>query len=226
ATVPAIEEAIGKGMPVVTIDNKLNTDVYTSFLATDHAIAAGMAAEAMVADWKKDEIDPSGKKVVVISSVAGTAVNTARTEGFIAKIKELVPDIVVLETQYGDNDISKALSIAENLMAANPDLIGIFGDNNHMGVGVSKAIEESGKAKDIYAYAFDADADEIAAIQNGYLRGIMVQDPYGMGYKGVLTAVAALKGEKVEKDVIVDATVVTLDNMEEEAVHKLLYPGE
>jgi ribose transport system substrate-binding protein len=226
ATVPAIEEAIGKGMPVVTIDNKLNTDIYTSFLATDHAIAAGMAAEAMVADWKKDGIDPSGKKVVVISSVAGTAVNTARTEGFIAKIKELVPDIVVLETQYGDNDISKALSIAENLMAANPDLIGIFGDNNHMGVGVSKAIEESGKAKDIYAYAFDADADEIAAIQNGYLRGIMVQDPYGMGYKGVLTAVAALKGEKVEKDVIVDATVVTLDNMEEEAVHKLLYPGE
>lgn len=226
ATVPAVEEAMGKSIPVVTIDNKLNTDQYTSFLATDHSLAAGMAAEAMVADWENDGIDPAGKKVVVISSVAGTAVNTARTEGFINKIKELVPDIQVLETQYGDNDISKALSIAENLIAANPDLIGIFGDNNHMGVGISKAIEESGKKDSIYAYAFDADSDEITAIQNGFLRGIMVQDPFGMGYNGVLTAVAAIKGETVEKDVIVDATVVTLANMQEEAVQKLLYPGK
>lgn len=226
ATVPAIEEAMGKGIPVVTIDNKLNTDMYTSFLATDHGVAAGMAAEAMVADWEKAGINPSGKKVVVISSVAGTAVNTARTEGFINKIKELVPDIEVLETQYGDNDISKALGIAENLISANPDLIGVFGDNNHMGVGIAKAIEESGKKDEVYAYAFDADADEIAAIKNGFLRGIVVQDPYGMGYQGVLTAVAALKGEEIEKDIVVDATVVTLDNMEEDAVHKLLYPGE
>ena len=83
ATVPAIENAMSQGIPVITIDNKLNTDNYTSFLATDHKITAAAAAEATAADWKKMGADPSGKKVIVISSVAGTAVNTARTEGFI-----------------------------------------------------------------------------------------------------------------------------------------------
>lgn len=226
ATVPAIEEAMSKKIPVVTIDNKLNTENYTSFLATDHTQAAGLAAEAMVKDWEAAGIDPSGKKVVVISSVAGTAVNTARTEGFIQKIKELVPTIEVLETQYGDNDIAKALDISNNLIAANSDLIGIFGDNNHMGVGISKSIEENDIKDQIMAYAFDADADEITAIETGYLRGIVVQDPFGMGYDGVLMAAADLKGETVEKDVVVPATVVTKNNMQEEKVQKLLYPGK
>lgn len=226
ATVPAVEEAIGKGIPVITVDNKLTTDKYTSFLATDHALAAGMAAEAMVKDWEVRGINPSGKKVIVISSVAGTKVNTDRTEGFINKITELVPDIQVLETQYADNDISKALSIAENTMAANPDLIGIFGDNNHMGVGVAKALEEAGKQDEIVAYAFDADPDEIEAIKNGVLRGIVVQDPFGMGYNGVMYAIDAIEGKAVEKDIIIDATIVTKDNMDEANIQKLLYPGK
>lgn len=226
ATVPAVEEAMGMGIPVITIDNKLNTDNYTSFLATDHGLAAGMVADAMVKDWEDRGVDPEGKKVIVISSVAGTKVNTDRTEGFINRIQELVPGIQVLETQYADNDISKALSIAENTMAANPDLIGIFGDNNHMGVGISRAIEEAGKQDDVVAYAFDADPDEIEAIKNGVLRGIVVQDPFGMGYQGVMSAVAYLEGETVEKDVVVDATIVTLDNMDEPDIQKLLYPGQ
>lgn len=226
ATVPAIESAMEKGIPVITIDNKLNTENYTSFLATDHSLAAAGAAENMVALWKEMGIDPAGKKVVVVSSVAGTKVNTDRTEGFIGKIKELVPDIEVLGTQYGDNDITKALSITENLIAANPELIGIFADNNHMGVGVAKALEETGKQDQIVSYAFDADADEISALESGVLKGLVVQDPFGMGYQGVMSAVDAIEGKQVPKDVVVDATVVTKQNMGEEAIRKLLYPGE
>ncbi|SMP71660.1 ABC transporter substrate-binding protein [Anoxynatronum buryatiense] len=226
ATVPAVEEAMASGIPVITIDNKLNTDQYTSFLATDHRLAASTAAEAMVSDWTAKGIEPSGKKVIVISSVAGTMVNTARTEGFIEKITELVPDIVVLETQYGDNDITRALSIAESTIAANPDLIGIFGDNNHMGVGIAAALEESGKYNEIVSYAFDTNEDQIEALRNGILTGLVVQDPFGMGYNGVMYAIDAIEGRAVEKDIIIDATIVTQENMTQPENHKLLYPLE
>lgn len=224
ATVPAVEDAMGKGIPVITIDNKLTTDNYTSFLATDHAKAAGMAATSMVNDWKKMKINPSGKKVIVISSVAGTKVNGDRTEGFIKKIKELVPDIKVLETQYANNDITKALNITQNTISANPELIGIFGDNNHMGVGIAKGLEEAKKQNDIVAYAFDTDADEVAALKNGILKGLVVQDPFGMGYQGVMAAINAIEGKKIQKDVIVEATIINKENMNEEKNQKLLYP--
>lgn len=226
STVPAVEEAVSKGIPVVTVDNKLATDVYTQHLATDHYAAAATAAEDMVARWEAAGIEADGMKVAVISADSGSAVNQARCEGFADKIQELVPEIVLIETQYCDNDIAKAQDAVDNLILANEDMIGIFGDNNHMGDGIANAIAQNKKSGEILAYAFDSDDTEIAAIQSGSLTGIVVQNPYGMGYDGVLAAAAAIRGEEVEHDVIADTTLVTAENIEEEAVQQLLYPGK
>ncbi len=226
STVPAVEEAVAAGIPVVTVDNKLQTDAYTQHLATDHYAASATAAEDMVKQWEAAGIDPAGQKVAIISADSGSAVNQARCEGFTDKIMELVPEIVVLETQYCDNDIAKAQDTVDNLILANPELIGVFGDNNHMGNGIANSIESNEKGGEIIAYAFDSDDTEIAAIKNGVLTGIVVQDPYGMGYNGVLAAVAAIEGNEVEKDIVAQTTLVTQANIEEEAVQKLLYPGQ
>ncbi|WP_195199610.1 substrate-binding domain-containing protein [Faecalispora jeddahensis] len=226
STVPAVEQANAAGIPVVTVDNKLETDAYTQHIATDHAIAAATAAADMVEQWKAKGIDPAGKKVALISADSGSAVNQARCKGFTDEIKRLVPGIVVLETQYCDNDIQKALDAADNLVLANQDLIGIFGDNNHMGDGIAKAMEQSKKGDKIVTYAFDSDDTEIDAIQNGNLTGIVVQDPFGMGYNGVLAAVSKLEGKDLEKDKVSETTLVTKKNIQEDAVQKLLYPGK
>lgn len=226
ATVPAVEEAVAAGIPVVTVDNKLATNVYTQHLATDHYAAASTAAERMVEQWKEAGIDPVGKKVAVISADSGSAVNQARCEGFADKVKELVPDITLIETQYCDNDIAKAQDAVDNLILANADLIGIFGDNNHMGDGIANSIAQNEKSGSIIAYAFDSDDTEIEAIKNGALTGIVVQDPYGMGYEGVLSVIASLKGKSVEHDVVAATTLVTKDNLDVPDVQKLLYPGK
>ncbi len=226
STVPAVEDAMGKGIPIVTVDNKLNTDKYTQHLATNHYDASADAASAMVEKWNEAGIDPTGKKVVAISADSGSAVNQARVEGFIDKITELVPGIQVLETQYADNDIAKAQDAVDNLILANPEIIGIFGDNNHMGNGIANSIEQNGKAGEIISYAFDSDDTEIEAIKNGVLTGIVVQNPYGMGYDGVLAAVAALEGKELQKDIEAQTTLVTQANIEDEDVQKLLYPDK
>ncbi len=226
STVPAVEEAVEAGIPVVTVDNKLQTDVYTQHLATDHYAASATAAEDMVKQWTAAGIDPAGQKVAIISADSGSAVNQARCEGFADKIQELVPEIVILETQYCDNDIAKAQDTVDNLILANPELIGVFGDNNHMGNGIANSIQSNEKGGQIIAYAFDSDDTEIAAIKEGTLTGIVVQDPYGMGYNGVLAAVEAIQGNEVEKDIVAATTLVTKENIADEAVEKLLYPGK
>lgn len=223
---PVVENAVASGIPVVTVDNKLDTDVYLQHLATDHYAASADAASQMVEGWKKAGIDYQGKKVAIISADSGSAVNQARCEGFADKIRELVPSIEIIATQYCDNDIAKAQDAVDNLILANPDLIGIFGDNNHMGDGISNSIEQFGKGGQISAYAFDSDDTEIAAIRNGVLTGIVVQDPYGMGYDGVMAVVDYLEGNNVEHDVVAATTLVTLQNIDEPEVQALLYPGK
>jgi len=219
--VNAVADSVAAGIPVVALDEHIPSDEVSTFLATDHALAAGETADLMVAEWEAAGIDPSGMDVVVISAVAGAGVNVARTNGFIDRITELVPDINVLETQYADNDIARATDIAGGLIAANPDLIGIFGDNNHMGVGIALAIEETGR-QDIITYAFDANQQQVDAIHEGNLTGMVVQDPWGMGYNGVADVIRAINGEELVDSVAVPVTVVTADNINEEAIQELL----
>ena len=221
ATVPAIEQAMNMNIPVITLDNRVETDSFTSFLATDHGLASGLAAERMYETWREEGIDPSGQSVMVISSVAGTAVNTARTNGFIERMRELVPDINVLETQYADNDIARAMDIALGSISANADLIGIFGDNNHMGVGIALAIEELNRP-DIVTFAFDANLEQVNAIHAGWLNGIVVQDPFGMGFNGVDFAIRTIMGETVTWEVVVPTTLVTLANINDADIQEML----
>ena len=220
ATVPAVEGAYGD-IPIVTLDNRLATELFVSFLATDHGIASAMVADRMVEMWEREGIDPSGQSVVVISSMPGTAVNTARTNGFRNRMLELVPDIVLLETQYAMNDIALAADIANDLILANPNLIGIFGDNNHMGVGIAITMEALGR-QDIVTFAFDANQQQVDAIHTGYLDGIVVQDPFGMGFNGVEFAIRYIRGESLPHEVVVPITLVTIENINNPDIQEML----
>jgi ribose transport system substrate-binding protein len=223
APVAAFEKAKAAGIKIVTIDNKVNTDKVDTFLATDNVVGGGLAAEQLVAALKAKNIPLKGK-VGLISAMAGVQVLVNRDKGFADKMKELAPDVTVLETKYTDNDIVKALGVAKDLMAANPDLIGFFADNNHTGDGVARAVIED-KAQDKMAVtAFDSDPEEIKGLTDGVLAALILQDPYGMGNKGVESCVKALAGETLPAYVNTGATAVTKANMNDDAIKGLLDP--
>lgn len=221
--VAAFEKAFDAGTKIVTIDNKVNTDKVSTFLATDNIKGGALAAEQLVAGLKAKGIELKGK-VALISAMAGVQVLVNRDKGFTDKMKELAPDVQVLETKYTDNDVAKALGIAKDLMAANSDLIGIFADNNHTGDGAARAIIEDKAQDKVVAVAFDSDPEEVKAIQDGVLAALILQDPYGMGYKGVEACLKALAGEKLDAYVDTGAVAVTKDNMDKEDVKGLLDP--
>lgn len=224
ATVPQIEDAVAKGIPVITIDNKINTDQYTSFIATNQKEAAGEGAGFMIDYLKKQYGDLTGKTIGVVSSIAGVQVMEERDNGFIDKVKEIAPEVNVLEPQYCDNDMTKAMTIVENMITANPELIGLYGGNNITGSGISRVISQRSLDDQICVVAFDSDAEEVEGLGSGSVKGLVVQDPYGMGYDGVDFAVKALRGQKVEKDVGSPVTIVTKDNMNSDAIKGLLDP--
>ncbi len=98
-----------------------------------------------------------------------------------------------------DNDIVKAMGVAKDLMAANADLIGFFADNNHTGDGVARAIVEEKVQGKIMAIAFDSDPEEVKALAEGTLYALVLQDPFGMGYKGVDSCLKSLAGAEAAR---------------------------
>lgn len=223
ATVPAIEKAVAAGIKVITVDNKVNTDKISSFLATDNSKGGALCADKMVEKLKSSNIPLKGK-VGVISAMAGVQVLTDRDNGFIKRLKEIAPDLQPIATKYVDNDIMKALSASEDILTSNTDVVGFFADNNHSGDGVSRAIKERKMTSKIAAVSYDSDPEEVQGLKEDTLYALILQDPYGMGYKGVDSALKAIAGETLAKYVDTGVTAVTKANMDKTEIKGLLDP--
>lgn len=195
-----IDAAVKAGIPVVTIDNKVTTDSYVTHYATDNYAAGGQAAERFVKECQDRGVELKGK-VGLISAMAGVQVLTDREAGFMDKLAELAPDVAVLEKVFVDNDIPKALAAAENIYSANKaDLIGYFASNNATGDGLTNFITENSLGDKLVCVTFDSDPTEIEGIRSGAIVATIVQDPYGMGYKGCDTIYQIVSGAKAAGD--------------------------
>jgi ribose transport system substrate-binding protein len=79
----------------------------------------------------------------------------------------------------------------------------------------------AGKVKFV---GFDANEQLVSALRQGDIQGLVVQDPFKMGYLGVMTAVAVLHHEKVASSVDTGVALVTRENMDEPAISQLIHP--
>jgi ribose transport system substrate-binding protein len=61
-------------------------------------------------------------------------------------------------------------------------------------------------------------------LSDGVIAGLVVQDPYRMGYDGVKTALAASKGESVPANVDTGVNLITKENMNSARSQELLNP--
>jgi ribose transport system substrate-binding protein len=220
---PAVKKAKDAGIPVIIIDSKLNGDPsqYVSFLATDNKAAGEACAKQMI-----DLLTKAGKtegKIQVMSYVAGVGSEIGRVGGFTDYIKAN-SKFTLLETQYSNSDMPTALNQTTNVLAANPDLVGIFGANEPTAVGMGRAIAQAKLAGKIVAIGFDGNSALAGFVKDGTLQAIAVQSSYNMGYLGVKTAYdVAFGGKTVPATVDTGFLMVTKDNIDSPEAKNVLY---
>lgn len=147
-----------------------------------------------------------------------------RDGGFTSRLAELAPNLELIETRHVDNDMTKAVSAAEDIITANPDLVGIFANNNMTGNGVARVIAERNLQDRIMLVGYDSDPEQVAALRDGVVRALIVQDPFGMGYRGVMYAYDAIRGTDLADFIDTGAVVVTSANVDDEDIQGLLDP--
>ena len=147
-----------------------------------------------------------------------------RREGFMDQMATKYPGFKIVADKYADGQASTGLNIMTDLITANPNLVGVFASNLIMAQGVGQAIAENKLGDKIKVIGFDSDENTVGFLKEGVLAGLVVQDPYRMGYDGIKTALAVSKGEKVEAFVDTGANLVTKDNMADPKIDALLNP--
>jgi ribose transport system substrate-binding protein len=189
--IPAVKDAMSRGILVITTDTVIPTDVVTH-LATDNRAGGRTAADAMIEALKENVCDT----------------DTLRGEGFDERMSEIAPNINVVHSHYTDDEVAKAMTATEESITAYDDLIGIFGIDYNIGEGIALAIEQAGLQDEVMVVAFDDSEAEIEALKKGVIKALIVQDPYMMGYKGCEFVIRALNGEELPKYVDTGVKVV------------------
>ena len=217
-----VDEA-AKSVPIIGIDSGADSKAFTSFLTTDNVQGGRIAADGLAAAIKEMSGKEEGE-IAIITSLPGVGSLDQRRDGFLDQVATKYPGLKVVADKYADGQATTGLNMMTDLITANPNLVGVFASNLIMAQGVGQAIAENKLGDKIKVIGFDSDDKTVGFLKEGVLAGLVVQDPYRMGYDGVKTALAVSKGEKVVEFVDTGANLVTQANMADPKIDALLNP--
>jgi len=222
-----LRRAADNGVAIITVDTFIDDGRYQdgagdgdfpfAYIASDNVAGGRMAASAMA-----EAMGGSGS--VYVSNVRpGISTTDQREEGFKAEMAEKFPDIQVLDTQYNENDASTAASQLQAVLARDPDLGGVFGANLFSALGAANGVDSADKSDAITVVAFDAPTSIVEQLESGLVDMAIAQHPAEIGYYGVMSAYAHLTGNSVPPMIGTGFTVITADNVDDEAVARFIY---
>ena len=88
----------------------------------------------------------------------------------------------------------KGLSITENILTSDPDIVAIFAANDPPALGALQALKAAGR-DDVLIVGFDGTKDGLQAVKDGDFAADVLQFPDAMGIIGVDLMVRHLNGE-------------------------------
>ena len=207
---PAVEQADAAGIPVVAVDAILPDEgPHKAQVGVDNAQAGAdmagyvneMAAEA-----------DGGFRLGVVGAL-NSFIQNVRKDGFVDALGE---DVEVVATVDGQNVQDIALSAAENLMTANPDMNAIYATGEPALLGAIAAVESQGRQDDVTVFGWDLTEQAIDGIDAGYVEAVVQQSPAGMGGAAVDALVTVTGGNVIgNRQIDVPITIVTSDNVDE-----------
>ncbi len=196
--IPTVKKAMNNGIKIVIIDSALGDKSYDSYVATDNYLAGKIAGEELL------KIVKDKQNIMVLKLKKGNSSTEERESGFIDAVKN--GGGVVKYSEYGGTTLGDTSRKAEKLIKSN-NISGIFMSNAILTEGVMIAFKKH-NIKNIVGIGFDSNENIKEAINSEYLTGVIIQNPYKIGYRGVKIAVDILNGIKVEKRVIVESSYI------------------
>ena len=208
---PAITAAKKAGIPVIAIDAQIPNGDNIAFVGVDNTKAGGEIGK-FYSDYVKDKLSGSAKVGVV--GALNSFIQNQRLDGFKAAVKAGDQKVTFLDTVDGQNVQDVALSAAENLITANPDMTTLYATGEPALLGAVAAVTSQGKTGSVKVFGWDLTKQAVEGIDQGWVTAVIQQDPAGEGKAAVEALVKVKKGEKIEPIINVPVTIVTKENVD------------
>lgn len=222
-----VDKAAAQGIPTVMCGDSVKqwTDAYNAeFLSYDYG-GGEMAGEFLVNYLKENNIPLKGK-VAIHSALAGLISLQNRCNGFKDKVLELAPDMEFIDWVYSDVDPMKEVSLTQDQISAYGDeLTCIYLDAGPTLPAAIRVFDELDVADEIVLIGWDSSPEAIVGLEEGQLKGLVLQDPFGIGYNCMEAALDILEGRPVKKDNLMPTVIFTKEDIGTREAAEFLDPS-
>ena len=210
AMAPAVRQAVEAGIPVVTIDRRVEgVDGLLGHVGADN-VKGGEAQGNLIV-----EMFPDGATIVNLQGQPGSSPAIDRNQGVHNVLDGMSDKYPFVAEQTANFAREEGASVTEAILAgldATPDVI--VAANDDMALGAMQVVQEQGL--DIAIIGFDALPEALAAIRDGTLTATIEQMPGGQS-RGALNAMIDYLRNGTEPDPVTLLTpiAITQDNIDQ-----------
>ena len=235
-------------IPVVAFDSGSDYQGLMATVATDNPAAAAYAADQMaeltggsgqIAVFAQDSKSQSALQRVngFVSRLQQQYPDIQVISVYYMDQLEAMGQIVADEINAGtyqrpgaDSEMEQEVT-AENIteedvmdyiFAKYPEIKGCYGTSGEAVELITGTLDRLEK-EDMAVLGFDADEEEVTAMEEGKIDGLVVQNPFGMGYAAVIASARAACDLNNEAYVNTGYVWMTPDNMDSEEIQAMLY---
>jgi len=187
ALAPSIKKAKRKGIIVITL-NIDATEAHAAHVEMNHYYGAMEIAKVM-----GEKMGGKGD-VAILNAPPGIVIRDQRTNGFVDGLKKYHPAIRVVADQVADWSRKKAQDVLSTILAANPNLAGVYGVNDSMALGAVDVAKEKGLLDKMVIFGNDGEKDALASIEAGELSGTQYTDVFQQGRFAAAAATVLTSG--------------------------------
>jgi len=210
AVLPVIEDAKKVGIPTISIDAKVKVPPAVGFIGVNN-YGAGVQLGEFTVNYIKENM--GGKAKIGIIGALGWYIQNLRRDGFIKAVQK-EEGIEIVGTVDGNNVQEVAMAAAENLVTANPDMDIIYATGEPALIGAVAAVKSGGYEGKIKIIGWDLHKQVIQGIDEGFVVGVVQQNPYEEGYQSVLASLKLIAGEEIPEETLIPITIVTKENVD------------
>lgn len=214
--VSAFQQEISENHPGVSIAETIYMDQIDELKRAAAAEQLGVSAEELTT-WTAEA---AGEQTAIeeAETVAdGTDGDEDTSENISEEARTRLEDIDSIAGGMSDEDA------IVYYLEKHPDLKGCFGTNDETVLLGAQALKSMEKTEDIVMMGFDAGKDQLSALSDGSIDGLVVQNPFGMGYATVVAAARTVLEIGNEAQVDTGFVWVDAENMEDESIQPMLY---
>jgi ribose transport system substrate-binding protein len=137
---------------------------------------------------------PYKGKIVAIQGMLANNAAIGRFQGLQKALKEN-PGVTLLQWEGAEWDTTKAYNATKALLAAYPDVDGVWCANDNMGMGAIQALKEAGLAGKVLVTGTDGNPEAFDAIKAGYMVSTEFQDSRYQAQFGLTMCLQARDGK-------------------------------